>query len=48
MTGKVLSLDRALEPSLPALLSLLDVPVEDEAWRAARSRRSAGSGRWTP
>jgi tetratricopeptide (TPR) repeat protein len=33
VTGKVLSLDRALEPSLSALLSLLEVPVEDEAWR---------------
>jgi class 3 adenylate cyclase len=33
VTGKVLSLDRALEPSLPALLALLDVPVEDEEWR---------------
>ncbi len=32
VTGKVLSLDRALEPSLSAVLSLLDVPVEDEAW----------------
>jgi tetratricopeptide (TPR) repeat protein len=32
VAGKVLSLDRALEPSLPALLSLLEVPVEDEAW----------------
>jgi class 3 adenylate cyclase len=32
VTGKVLSLDRALEPSLSALLSLLEVPVEDEAW----------------
>jgi class 3 adenylate cyclase/tetratricopeptide (TPR) repeat protein len=30
--GKVLSLDRALEPSLPALLSLLEVPVEDKTW----------------
>ena len=27
-------LDRALEPTLPALLSLLDVPVEDPAWDA--------------
>src|SRR3989454_733527 len=35
VTGKLLSLDRALEPSLPALLSLLDVPVTD----AARERR---------
>jgi class 3 adenylate cyclase/tetratricopeptide (TPR) repeat protein len=32
VTGKVLSLDRALEPSLSALLSLLEVPVEDDAW----------------
>ncbi len=32
VTGKVLSLDRALEPALPALLSLLEVPVEDEEW----------------
>ncbi|MBI4590619.1 MAG: AAA family ATPase [Candidatus Rokubacteria bacterium] len=32
LTGKVLSLDRALESSLPALLSLLDAPAEDDAW----------------
>jgi class 3 adenylate cyclase/tetratricopeptide (TPR) repeat protein len=32
VTGKILSLDHALEPSLSALLSLLEVPVEDEAW----------------
>jgi class 3 adenylate cyclase/tetratricopeptide (TPR) repeat protein len=32
VTGKVLSLDRALESLLSALLSLLEVPVEDEAW----------------
>ena len=32
VTGRMLSLDRALEPSLPALLSLLDVPLDDEAW----------------
>ena len=32
VTGKVLSLDRALEPTLSALLSLVEVPVEDEAW----------------
>jgi tetratricopeptide (TPR) repeat protein len=32
VTGKLLSLDRALEPSLPALLWLLEVPVEDEQW----------------
>ena len=33
VTGKLLSLDRALEPSLPALLALLEVPLEDEAWK---------------
>jgi class 3 adenylate cyclase/tetratricopeptide (TPR) repeat protein len=32
VTGKLLSLDRALEPSLPALLWLLDVPVDDPQW----------------
>jgi class 3 adenylate cyclase len=34
VTGKLLTLDRALEPSLPALLALLDMPVEDAAWSA--------------
>ncbi|HYU19125.1 MAG TPA: adenylate/guanylate cyclase domain-containing protein, partial [Chloroflexota bacterium] len=33
VTGKLLALDRALEPTLPPLLALLDVPVEDAAWR---------------
>ena len=32
VTGKLLSLDRALEAALPALLALLDVPVDDESW----------------
>src|SRR5918994_183599 len=32
VTGKVLLLDRALELSLPALLWLLDVPIEDPQW----------------
>jgi class 3 adenylate cyclase/tetratricopeptide (TPR) repeat protein len=32
ITGKLVSLDRALEPCLSPLLSLLDVPVEDEGW----------------
>ncbi len=31
--GRVLGLDRALEPLLPPLLALLDVPVEDPAWQ---------------
>ena len=33
LTGKLLTLDRALEPTLPALLALLDVAVEDPQWR---------------
>jgi tetratricopeptide (TPR) repeat protein len=33
VTGKLLSLDDALKPTLPALLALLDVPVDDAAWR---------------
>jgi len=34
VTGKLLTLDRALEPTLPALLALFDVPVDDALWRA--------------
>jgi class 3 adenylate cyclase/tetratricopeptide (TPR) repeat protein len=34
LTGKLLTLDRALEGSLPALLSLLDVPADDVSWAA--------------
>jgi class 3 adenylate cyclase/tetratricopeptide (TPR) repeat protein len=33
VTGKLLSLDRALEPALPSLLGLLDLPVEDSEWQ---------------
>jgi class 3 adenylate cyclase/tetratricopeptide (TPR) repeat protein len=33
VTGKVLTLDRALEPCLPALLTLLDAPPDDPAWQ---------------
>jgi class 3 adenylate cyclase/tetratricopeptide (TPR) repeat protein len=32
VTGKLLTLDRALEGSLPALLALLDVPTDDPQW----------------
>src|SRR5262247_3173523 len=34
VTGKLLALDRALEPTLAALLSLMDVPVQDPSWEA--------------
>jgi class 3 adenylate cyclase/tetratricopeptide (TPR) repeat protein len=34
VTGKLLTLDRSLEPTLPALLALLEVPVDDVAWQA--------------
>jgi len=33
VTGKLLTLDEALKPILPALLALLDVPVAAAAWR---------------
>ena len=32
--GRLLALDRALEPSLPIFLSLLDVPGDDAQWQA--------------
>ena len=32
VTGKLLTLDEALRPILPAILALLDAPVEDPAW----------------
>src|SRR4029453_4774322 len=34
VTGKLLTLDRALEPTLPALLALLEVSGEDPQWQA--------------
>src|SRR5262245_20619155 len=34
LTGKLLTLDRTLEPQLPAFLALLDVPMEDPTWDA--------------
>jgi tetratricopeptide (TPR) repeat protein len=33
VTGKLLTLDSVLEPTLPALLALLDVPMDDASWR---------------
>ena len=34
LVGRVLGLDSALGPDLPALVALLDAPVEDAAWEA--------------
>ncbi len=34
VTGKLLTLDETLRPTLPALFALLDVPVEDSQWQA--------------
>lgn len=34
VTGKLLTLDRVLEPTLPAFLALLDTAAEDEQWQA--------------
>jgi class 3 adenylate cyclase/tetratricopeptide (TPR) repeat protein len=34
VTGKLLTLDESLKPVLPALLALLDVPVDDAPWKA--------------
>ena len=33
VTGKLLTLDEALKPSLPGFLNLLDLPVEDSQWQ---------------
>jgi predicted ATPase len=34
VTGKLLTLDKSLEPALPAFLTLLDVTVEDDQWQS--------------
>jgi class 3 adenylate cyclase len=33
VTGKLLTLDKSLEPTLPAFLTLLDAAVEDQQWQ---------------
>ena len=47
VTGKLLTLDEALKATLPALLTLLDVAVDDNAWQeldpAERRRRILGA-----
>jgi predicted ATPase len=39
VTGKVLTLAPALAPIVPALLALLDVPVDEASWRALDPRQ---------
>jgi class 3 adenylate cyclase/tetratricopeptide (TPR) repeat protein len=34
ITGKLLTLDESLRPTVPAFLALLDVPVDDPPWQA--------------
>jgi class 3 adenylate cyclase len=38
VAGKLFTLDRALEPTLPAVLSLLDVPTDDSTWESLEPR----------
>jgi hypothetical protein len=47
VTGKLLTLDEALKPTLPAVLALLDVPADDAVWQGWR-RPSGASARLTP
>jgi len=39
ITGKLLTLDRSLEPSVAAFLALFDVPVDDPEWQANEPRQ---------
>ena len=43
VTGKLLTLERALEPTLPAFLALLEVPVEDQQWQASIPSNAASA-----
>ena len=39
VTGKLLALDEALKPTVPALLGLFDVPVDDPEWQVLDPRQ---------
>jgi class 3 adenylate cyclase/tetratricopeptide (TPR) repeat protein len=39
LLGKILDLDEAFRPSLPAFLALLDLPVDDPRWESLDSRQ---------
>jgi AAA ATPase domain len=43
LTGKLLTLDAALGPTLPAFLALLEVPVEEAQWQALEVSRRQGA-----
>jgi hypothetical protein len=47
LTGRLLTLDPALGPTVPAFLALLEVPVEDPSWQAL-DPPNAASAPWTP
>jgi predicted ATPase/class 3 adenylate cyclase len=50
VTGKLLTLDKSLEFTLPAFFALLDVPVDDPAWQALdpsqRRQQTLGAVKW--
>jgi class 3 adenylate cyclase/tetratricopeptide (TPR) repeat protein len=50
VTGKLLTLDKSLESTLPAFLALLDVPVDDPMWQALdpfqRRQLTLGAVKW--
>src|SRR5256712_5644614 len=52
ITEKVLSLERAQAPALPALLALLDVPADDPQWReldpSPKRQRALEAGKLLP
>src|SRR5262249_57982420 len=50
VTGKLLTLDKSLEPTQPAFLTLLDVPIEDQQWQLLdppqRRQRTLDAVKW--
>ncbi len=46
VTGKLLTLDKSLEPTLPAFLALLDVPVDDPHMAGTRSPPTPSADSW--
>src|SRR5262249_29961227 len=50
ITGKLLALDRALEPLLPALLALFESPADDAGWSslepAERRQQTLDAVKW--